>query len=96
MKGRNIEDVESHLHEISHPKPANCGSEDVVRIFARDETADIFLGWLIASGVAEVVVIGRSRGGSKRMQTAEEAEQLMNEYNGYWRKGRDWLTCKVS
>ena len=65
MKGRNIEDVESHLHEISHPKSANYGSEDVVCMFARDETVDTASvpGWPIASGIAEeVVTIGHSKG----------------------------------
>ena len=62
MKGRNIEDVESHLHEISHPKSANCGSGDVVRMFAPGgETIDIILGRFIASGIEEVIAIGRSR-----------------------------------
>ena len=67
MKESNIEDVESHLHEISHPKSANCGSEDIVRMFApSDETVDIVPGWLIASGIAEeVVTIGHSKGESK-------------------------------
>ena len=67
LKGGSIKDVESHLHEISHPKSANCDSEDVVCVLApSDETVDIVPGWLIVSGIAEeVVTIGHSKGESK-------------------------------
>ena len=90
LKERDIEDVERHPYDVSHPRSASCGkhwsSEDVVRTIATsDETIDIVLDWLIASGIGgEGMALGRSRGWIQVNATVEEAEQPMNtEYNVY-------------
>jgi hypothetical protein len=90
LKQRNIEDVGRDLHDVPYPKSASCGkhwsSEDMVRRFApSDETVDIVLGWLIASGIGEEgIALGRSKGWIQVNIAMDEAEQVTNtEHNAY-------------
>ena len=90
LKQKNIEDIGTHLYDVSHPKSPSYGKHwtagDIAATFApTDETVDAVRNWLVASGIGEDrIALGRTKGWIRVDVTVEEAEQLMHtEYNVY-------------
>ncbi|KAH7904189.1 Pro-kumamolisin, activation domain-containing protein, partial [Hygrophoropsis aurantiaca] len=97
----NIDDIEKHLMDVSHPQSPNYGNHwsagDVLRMFApSQDTIDAVRSWLSESGIDEGRVrISPNKGWIVVDATVEEAERLLQtEYHVYGHaSGKEHVAC---
>ncbi|KAH7909600.1 peptidase S8/S53 domain-containing protein [Hygrophoropsis aurantiaca] len=97
----NIEDIEKHLLDVSHPDSPNYGNhwtaEQVAATFApRPESIDAVYAWLMGSGVGpERIKMSPSGSWVEVTSNIQEAENLLNtNYHVYAHEsGKEHLAC---
>ncbi|KAH7923647.1 subtilisin-like protein [Leucogyrophana mollusca] len=97
----NIDDIERHLYDVSHPDSPNYGKHWTARQIAAkfapsSESIDTVFEWLLQSGVdAERVKLSPTKGWIEVTSTVEEAEDLLRtEYHVYGHEsGKEHVAC---
>jgi tripeptidyl-peptidase-1 len=86
----NIQDIEAHLYDVSHPDSPNYGNHwspaQIAAKFApTTETIETVRAWLIESGIeSHRVKLSHTKGWLEVASTVQEAEYLLNaEYHIY-------------
>ncbi|KAH7925917.1 hypothetical protein BV22DRAFT_1010230 [Leucogyrophana mollusca] len=98
----NIQDIEKHLYDVSHPDSPNYGNHwtagQVAATFAPSpETIKAVLDWLLSSGVEPArVKLSPTRGWIDVSSNVKEAESLLRtNYNVYTHdSGKEHVACE--
>lgn len=90
LNQRNLDKLETHLLEVSHPESPYYGehwtAEQVLSMFApSEETVSIVKEWLVSAGIAnERIKMSDSRGWIAFTATVDEAERLLHTKYHAW------------